>query len=77
MDKKNIKENKTNEVSYLKIIEELLSEENQISYELLKRPRLMTFENITHCSLEESEKSKLELYEDYINLKNESKKTQI
>ena len=76
MDKKNIKENKTNEVSYLKIIEELLSEENQISYELLKRPRLMTFENIIHCSLEESEKSKLELYEDFINLKNESKKTQ-
>ena len=76
MDIKNKKEYKNNKVSYLKIIEELLSEENQISYELLKRPRLMTFESITHCSLEESEKSKLKLYQDFINLKNESKKAQ-
>ena len=70
---KNI-DDKENKVSYLKIIEELLSEDSQISHELLKRPRLMTFENITHCTLEESENSKLKLYEDIINLKNDKLK---
>lgn len=59
-----------NEVSYLKIIKEFLSDENQISHELVKRPRLMTFEKITSSTLEESEKSKLQLYEDIINIKN-------
>jgi hypothetical protein len=73
-EQKNDEENKNDKVSYLKIIEELLSEENKISHELVKRPRLMTFENITHCSLEESENSKLKLYEDIINLKNEKSK---
>ena len=73
-DQKKEIENKANNVSYLKIIEELLSEENTISHELLKRPRLMTFENITHCSLEESENSKLQLYKDIIDLKNDKSK---
>ena len=67
-------EKKKNNVSYLKIIEELLSEENTISHELLKRPRLMTFENITHSTLEESENSKLQLYKDIIDLKTEKSK---
>ncbi len=62
--------NENDNVSYWKIIEELLSEDSQVSHELVKRPRLMTFENITSCSLEESENSKLKLYEDIINLKN-------
>ena len=71
---KNDKGNMDNEVSYLKIINELLSEDNKISHELVKRPRLRTFENITHSTLEESENSKLKLYEDIINLKNEKLK---
>ena len=58
----------------LKIIEELLSDDNNISHELVKRPRLMTFENITHSTLEESKNSKLKLYEDIINLKNDKTK---
>ena len=62
--------NSDNEVSYLKIIKEFLSDENQISHELVKRPRLMTFEKITSSTLEESENSKLKLYEDIINIKN-------
>ena len=70
------KENETDKVSYLKIIKQLLSEENQISNDLLKKPRLKVFENITYCTLEESIKSKLKLYEDFIILKNESKKAQ-
>lgn len=60
----------SNNISYLKIIKEFLSDEkNNISHELVKRPRLMTFENITRCSLQESENSKLKLYEDIINIK--------
>ena len=74
-DQKNEIENKNNNVSYLKIMEELLSEENTISHELVKRPRLMTFENITHCTLEESENSKLQLYKDIIDLKNDKSKS--
>ena len=73
-DTKNTKNEKNDKVSYLKIIEELLSKENTISHELVKRPRLMTFENITHSTLEESENSKLKLYEDIINLKNDNSK---
>ena len=66
--------NENDNVSYWKIIEELLSEDSQVSHELVKRPRLMTFKNITSCSLEESENSKLKLYEDIINLKNSKSK---
>ena len=76
-DLKNQKEdtkNKNDKVSYLKIIEELLSDDNNISHELIKRPRLLTFENITHSTLEESKNSKLKLYEDIINLKNDRTK---
>ena len=64
------KNDKNDEISYLKIIKEFLSSEKEISHELVKRPRLMTFEKITESTLEESEKSKLELYEDIINIKN-------
>ena len=62
------------EVSYLKIIKEFLSDDNQISHELVKRPRLMTFEKITQSTLEESKNSKLQLYEDIINIKNSNNK---
>ena len=71
--KKEKKENgdtSDNEISYLKIIKEFLSDENQISHELVKRPRLMTFERIAKSTLEESQNSKLQLYEDIINIKN-------
>ena len=72
--KENVTKQSNDEVSYLKIMEELLSDDKKISHELVKRPRLMTFENITHCTLEESEISKLKLYEDIINLKDEKSK---
>jgi len=59
-----------NQISYLKIIKEFLSgENNNISHELIKRPRLKTFENIANCSLQDSVNSKLQLYEDIINIK--------
>ena len=61
-----------NKVSYLKIIKEFLADNNkEISHELIIRPRLKTFENITSCTLQESVNSRLKLYEDIINIKNE------
>ena len=70
----NEKDSAEDNISYLKIIEELLSEDKTISYELVKRPRLMTFENIIHSTLEESENSKIQLYKDIISLKNDKLK---
>ena len=61
-----------NKISYLKILKEFLSDENNnISHELIKRPRLKTFENIISCSLQERINSKLKLYEDINNIKND------
>jgi hypothetical protein len=72
---KNINEDEKNDgVSYLKIIKEFLSDDSQISLELVKRPRLMTFEKITSSTLEESKNSKLQLYEDIMNIKNSNSK---
>ena len=68
-EEKTKKRDINNEISYLKIIKEFLSSEKEISHELVKRPRLMTFEKITGSTLEEREKSKLKLYEDIINIK--------
>ena len=72
-ESENSEENKEKvNVSYLKIIKELESEENKISYELLERPRLKTFEDIVHSSMEQNKDCKLKLYEDINNLKNEN-----
>ncbi len=60
--------NEKEEVSYLKILSDLITN-NKINQEMLKRPRLMTFETITACSLNESEKNRLLLYEDIINIR--------
>ena len=56
-------------VSYLKILSDFNNSSNQISHEILKRPRLMTFENIASCTLGEKEKNRLELYEDIVAVK--------
>ena len=58
-----------NEVSYLKILSDFNNSSNQISHEIVKRPRLMTFENIASCTLDEKEKNRLELYEDILAVK--------
>jgi hypothetical protein len=69
-NEKGIIDSNNNQISYLKIIKEFLSgENNNISHELIKRPRLKTFENIANCSLQDSVNSKLQLYEDIINIK--------
>ena len=59
-------------VSYLKVLQELSSDSNNISHELLERPRLNAFESIAHSTLEQSKSCKLKLYDDIINLKNEN-----
>ena len=56
-------------VSYLKILSDFNNSSNEISHEILKRPRLMTFENIASCSLDETEKNRRELYEDILAVK--------
>ena len=58
-----------NEVSYSKILSDFNNSSNQISYEIVKRPRLMTFENITSCTFDEKEKNRLELYKDILDVK--------
>ena len=57
------------EVSYIKILSDFNNSSNQISHEAVKRPRLMTFENITSCTLDEKEKNRLKLYEDILAVK--------
>ena len=64
------KEKEKDNVSYLKVLNELENDDNSVSHELVERPRLSAFENITHSSLDESKSCKLKLYEDIINLKN-------
>ena len=59
-------------ISYLKILNELSSDGNQVSNDLIERPRLAAFESVAHCTLDESKSCKLKLYEDFINLKNEN-----
>ena len=70
--KKESLEGKKDEISYVKILNELNSESKIISHDLIERPRLMVFENMAHSTLEESKSCKLKLYEDFINLKNEN-----
>ncbi len=65
------KEKEKDNVSYLKVLKELENDENSVSHELVERPRLSAFENITHSTLEQSKSCKLKLYEDIINLKND------
>jgi len=62
-------DNEKKEVSYLKILSDFNNSSNQISHEVLKRPRLMTFENIASCSLDKTEKNRLELYGDILAVK--------
>ena len=66
-ENENKKNSENKEISYLKILSDLVNN-NQIDQEILKRPRLMTFENIAACTLNESEKNRKLLYEDIIHL---------
>lgn len=61
-------------ISYLKILSEFNDSSNEISHELLKRPRLLTFENITSCTLDKTEQNRRELYEDILSVKKKGSK---
>ena len=67
----NKKNEENNQVSYFKILYDLVNN-NQIDEEILKRPRLMTFENIASCTLDESENNRKLLYEDIIHIQKKS-----
>ena len=60
-------------VSYMKILKEFNNENNLISHEVVKRPRLMTFENIFKCKDDIKEENRLKLYEDILELKKKVK----
>ena len=64
--------NNKNSISYLNSISNFLKSE-KISEELLKRPRLLTFEFIVHSNDEETKENRIKLYEDFISIKNEMK----
>ena len=57
-----------NKISYLKILNEF-NNSNEISHEVVKRPRLMTFEDICKCGNDIKEKNRLKLYEDILQMK--------
>ena len=61
-----------NKISYLKILNEF-NNSNEISHEVLKRPRLMTFEDICKCGNEIKEKNRIKLYEDIQEMKKKVK----
>ena len=63
------KEEEENKVSYTKILNEFNGANNLISHEIIKRPRLMTFEDITKSVQEIKEKNRLALYEDILEIK--------
>ena len=58
-----------NKISYTKILNEFNDNNNLISHEIIKRPRLMTFEDITKSAQEIKEKNRLALYEDILEIK--------
>ena len=60
---------KENQISYVKILKEFNNQNNLISHEIIKRPRLNTFEDITKSGKEIKEKNRLALYEDILELK--------
>ena len=67
--KKEIINEDNNKISYLKILKEFNNSSNLISDEIIKRPRLMTFENIFKSEKEKKERNRIELYEDIIDIK--------
>ena len=57
-----------NSISYLNSISNFLKSE-KINEELLKRPRLLTFENIFHSDIDETKENRKKFYEDILNVK--------
>ena len=60
-------------VSYMKILNEFNDSNKLISHEVVKRPRLKTFEDIFKCENDIKEKNRLELYEDILKIKEDQK----
>lgn len=62
-------------VSYCKVLDcfNNFNEEDSINQEIIKRPRLMTFENLVGGSKKETEENRIQLYEDIIEIKKKEK----
>ena len=67
--KKNFNINSEKSINYSKIISNLLLKD-QITMKVIKRPRLMVFENIVNSNQKELEENRLKLYLDIIDIKN-------
>lgn len=65
----NIKDDNNKYINYSNIISNLLLNE-QITIEVIKRPRLNAFEKIVNCSQKEIEENRIKLYLDIIDIKN-------
>ena len=65
---KNSNNNNKKSISYLNSISDFLKSEI-ISEELLKRPRLLTFENIFHSEIGEAKENRKKFYEDILSAK--------
>lgn len=57
-------------IVYSNIISNLLLSE-EVSIEVIKRPRLNIFEKIVNCSSKEKERNRLKLYKDIIHIRNQ------
>ena len=66
--------NEVDKISYLKILNEFNNSNQEISDDIVKRPRLMTFEDIIKCGNDTKEKNRLDLYKDIINIKEKKEK---
>lgn len=64
------KTSRSKPIAYTKIIPNLLVSE-EVSLKIIRRPRLRIFEKIKYCSLQEIEQSRIRLYKDIIQIRNQ------
>ena len=68
------KENEKNfSVSYLNILTNFVNKNNEkINENFLSKPRLVTFEILAHSNLKQMKENRIQLYEDFLNIKKEN-----
>ena len=73
------KENEKNfSVSYLNILTNFVNKNNEkINENFLSKPRLVTFEILVHSNLKQMKENRIQLYEDFLNIKKENENIQL
>ena len=73
------KENdKSFSVSYLNILTNFINNNNEkINENFLSKPRLVTFEILVHSNLKQMKENRIQLYEDFLNIKKENENIQL